>query len=366
MREDGWTIEIVDVYSYQSWPGLYHVFVENTGRKRSAEATYVMHGPGAEELATQPVPGIPARGEGGYTVHCVQVQLREEVVDRLGDTGGVTHGLECGIGKKAPKKGEQAGEAKTRRKRKFEPRRAAELRQEIRAWRKTAGENRWLEGVQILERCMEELLRKRVTGLRAGTKELAVWLEERVGTRGGEAPSAGQLLNRLRNARNGAVHRGTACARLEEDAGTVLLMVEQALAYDMEEGRTAGSIMVREVLWARPSETVGRAKDRMLQQDVTALPIDDERFGDCYWLTAGDIAEEAVEHEMKDRGRMDRKVEELEQRKMLRRVTFVDIDESVERVRELLAEEPAVLVGEKGEVKGIITEFDILYCSGTG
>lgn len=77
-------VQIVDVYSYVDWPGLFHVFVKNNGREKSATVDYVMMDAEGKLIAKAEVPPIAAEGEDAYSIACVQVQLTKAEVEELG------------------------------------------------------------------------------------------------------------------------------------------------------------------------------------------------------------------------------------------------------------------------------------------
>lgn len=77
-------VQIVDVYSYVDWPGLFHVFVKNNGKEESSRLDYVMKDRQGETIATAEVPPIAAEGKGSYSIACVQIQLTKAKVEELG------------------------------------------------------------------------------------------------------------------------------------------------------------------------------------------------------------------------------------------------------------------------------------------
>ena len=179
----------------------------------------------------------------------------------------------------------------------------------------------------------------------------------RTGTR-----STREALDRVRLARNGAVHRGSAGARLRAEAEGLLRLTEEALAMSASD-RTIGFYMTRGLVEAALGETLASARDTMLRYDFSALPVLAEENG-LRWLTASELARLTVEG-----ADMTTPVGEIYAN--LPRASLVKDTEPVSSLlRKLRNEEagtPLWLVYEDDNMKarpvGIVTPADLLYAA---
>ena len=213
----------------------------------------------------------------------------------------------------------------------------------------------WLSGMQIVEEVADTVAPDK-NNFADKVPPLAEWLSS-TAQDSAERAACGMgictLLKRIRHARNGAVHRGTASRRLEEDIETALRIIEEALTVAADDP-TVGYYMIPDVLEAKPDDTLISVRDKMLRYDISAVPIED---GEAWqWITATDIA-----HHRTEGGRMTEEARALCGK---RPAHIVPKDMKAVNAAKLMADgEPALLVGEGKRIDGIVTAFDLLYAN---
>lgn len=218
----------------------------------------------------------------------------------------------------------------------------------------------WLDAFQVVEETAAELGKKKAA-FEKNIPALACFLAVNAPASVAAATpgmTMQDLLHRVRKARNGAVHRGTAGGRLREDVEAVLRLIEEALMAAMKDD-TVGARMVRGFMEARPGESPASARDTMLRYDISTLPVRlDEGHGGWRWLTAVALAGHTTRTKGDD---MKGRVDTLD----LKEARVVDSGMSCKEASGLLASgEPALLVAvDGGEPIGILTAFDLLYAS---
>ena len=235
---------------------------------------------------------------------------------------------------------------------------AAALHEKLRRYRAEPGYG-WLDAMQVVEEAA------RLVGGKAkfydNVPALAGFLDANAPASAAAATpgmTTADLLHRVRKARNGAVHRGTAGTRLREDVGIVLRLVEETLVKKMK-NNTVGPRMVRGFLDAKPGESLASARDTMLRYDISTLPVrPDGKESKWRWLTGADLARYAA-----GGGDMEAPVSTMTRK--MEDTSIVCADMPADKAARLLADgQPALLVAvDGGEPVGILTAFDLLYAT---
>lgn len=110
----------------------------------------------------------------------------------------------------------------------------------------------------------------------------------------------------------------------------------------------AEDLMNEQVTWARPDETLEEVSGKMRENQFSQLPVSNGSEQNIGRVTETRIIES---------GDPDKTVEEVMGPKFLEVVTSTEVDV----VREILREDPAVLVqDEEHEIVGIITKADLI------
>ncbi len=232
--------------------------------------------------------------------------------------------------------------------------RAAALHEKLWRFRREASYG-WLAGMQIIEEVAETVAPDK-NNLTDKIPLLTQWLNSTAqdsAERAACGMGIGTLLDRIRYARNGAVHRGTASQRLEEDIEAALRIIEEALTVTADDA-TVGYYMIPDVLEAKPDDTLISVRDRMLRYDISAVPVEDG--GAWQWITATDIARYRTEG-----GKMTEEARALCGKRPVRIVQKGTMAATAAKL--MTNGEPALLVGEGKRIDGIVTAFDLLYAN---
>jgi len=114
-------------------------------------------------------------------------------------------------------------------------------------------------------------------------------------------------------------------------------------------GKKCGEVMVKDVISAKPDDTIQKVSELMMKHAISQLPvIENERV-------VGTITEESIIRNLSPTV-ADERVEKV----MEPPLPTVSDETSISLIRPLLEAHPAVLVTRKGEVVGIITRSDLL------
>ena len=235
---------------------------------------------------------------------------------------------------------------------------AAALHEKLRRYRAEPGYG-WLDAMQVAEEAARLVGGK--SKFHDNIPALAKFLDANAPAASAAATpgmTTADLLHRVRKARNGAVHRGTAGTRLQEDIGIVLRLVEETLVKTAK-NNTVGLCMVRGFLDAKSGESLASARDTMLRYDISTLPVRPDGKGSKWrWLTGADLACYVA-----GGGDMTAPVNTTTIK--MKDISIVCADMPANKAAQLLAGgEPALLVAvDGGEPVGILTAFDLLYAA---
>lgn len=112
---------------------------------------------------------------------------------------------------------------------------------------------------------------------------------------------------------------------------------------------TCGDIMTKNIMTIKPNTPVRKIIVMMKSSGFSQIPVFEKG------KQIGSVLETTLLHNM------ERNLERLEAQHIMERpFPFVDIDDPVDMLPPLLDIHPAVLVSQKGKVRGIITKSDIL------
>ncbi len=115
------------------------------------------------------------------------------------------------------------------------------------------------------------------------------------------------------------------------------------------EGKKCGDVMTRNVISARPSDTVLKVSRLMMKNAISQLPVIEGG------KVVGTVTEEGIVRNLSSTI-ADEKVEKIMQAPL----PLVPEDTSISIIRPLLEDQYGVLVTRKGDVVGIITRSDLL------
>ena len=217
----------------------------------------------------------------------------------------------------------------------------------------------WLDAMQVIEEAAHEVggNGRFKDNLPAFAQFLEATVPSSVEALWGRG-SMEDFLERLRRARNSAVHRGTAGHRLEQDVKTALRLTEEALV--MAAGtKEIGFYMVFGFLEAGRDETLASVRDSMLRYDYSALPVRSEDGKTWLWVRAQDLAAARCS---KDGVGLSEPVSKL---CLPIACVFQRTTPCTKAVKLFDKDSPALLVSEEkdGPPIGILTPFDLLYAN---
>ena len=115
------------------------------------------------------------------------------------------------------------------------------------------------------------------------------------------------------------------------------------------EGKKCGDVMTRNVISAKPNDTVLRVSRLMMKHAISQLPVIEKG------RVVGTVTEEGIVRNLSS-SIAEEKVEKIMQAPL----PLVPEDTSINMIRPLLEDHYGILVTRKGETVGIITRSDLL------
>jgi CBS domain-containing protein len=172
----------------------------------------------------------------------------------------------------------------------------------------------------------------------------------------------------VRDARNDALHQGASARHLTMHATQLVLVLEDALN---EQATNVGDYMVRDPLCAYPWQPISLARQQMLANNFTYLPIWDEQEEEPRWRLVSDHAVAIYLRSAPSKngpdGRRERLAKTVGEALTLGNLILTEArhcawDTTVEVALEVLDGPPVLIVDRTNHdrLTGILTPFDLL------